>query len=73
MILHRLIPTIPVHTPLGSGNALAWIDMTEDVNSIWKVRLEDGRVRNFYDDDILVYNNPMNGEPDIKIPENWKP
>lgn len=72
MIIHRLIPTIGVHTPLGSGNAIAWIDMSEDVNTIWKVRLEDGRVRNFYDDDILIYPNPMNGEKELTIPTSWK-
>lgn len=72
MIIYRLIPTIPVHTPLGEGNAIAWIDMSEDVNTIWKVRLMDGKCRNFYDDDILIYDNPMNGEKPIQIPENWK-
>lgn len=72
MVIHRLIPTIGVHTPLGEGSAIAWIDMSENLNTIWKVRLEDGRVRNFYDDEILIYPNPMNGEPKIKIPIDWK-
>lgn len=72
MTILRLIPSIPVHTPLGSGNGIAWIDMGEDINTIWKVRLENGQCRNFYDDDILIYNNPMNGEKDIQIPTNWR-
>jgi hypothetical protein len=29
-------------------------------------------VRNFYDDDILVYPNKMSGG-DIKIPTGWEP
>ena len=72
MVIHRLIPTIGVHTPLGEGCAIAWIDMTENLNTIWKVRLENGSVRNFYDDDILIYPNLMNGEKEIQIPTSWK-
>ena len=72
MVIHRLIPTIGVHTPLGSGNAIAWIDMSEDINTIWKVRLDAGNVRNFYDDEIMIYENRMNGEQPISIPKGWK-
>lgn len=72
-VIHRLSPTIAVHTPLGHGCAIAWCDMGETINTIWKVRLEDGKCRNFFDDDILIYENPMNGEKPITIPEDWKP
>jgi len=72
MVIHRLIPTIQVHTPLGLGSAIAWIDEGEVINTIWKVRLIDGTVRNFYDTDIMVYENFMNTEPKIVIPTAWK-
>jgi hypothetical protein len=32
---------------------------------------EDGSVRNFYDDEIRIYPNKMNGE-NIQVPINWK-
>ena len=61
MIL-QLEQTIDVLTPLGYGKAIAWIDYGRDTNTIWKVVCYDtGRVRNFYDDDILVYPNEMDG------------
>lgn len=61
MIL-QLEQTIDVLTPLGYGKAIAWIDYGTDTNTIWKVVCYDtGRVRNFYDDDILVYPNEMDG------------
>lgn len=70
-MIHELKNTIAVHTPLGEGKAIAWIDYGSDVNTIWKVRLLDGRCRNFYDDEILIYGNSMNGEPSLNIPTNW--
>lgn len=72
MVINRLIPTIAVHTPLGEAKAIAWLDMSEDINTIWKCRMKDGTCRNFYDDDILIYENQMNGEQKIIIPENWE-
>ena len=68
MIL-QLQQTIDVLTPLGYGKAIAWIDYGGDTNTIWKVVCYDtGRVRNFYDDDILVYPNAMDGG---KIDESY--
>jgi hypothetical protein len=68
MIFH-LEKTIDVLTPLGYGKAIAWIDYGSDTNTVWKVILYDsGMVRNFYDDDILVYPNAMDGG---KIDENY--
>jgi len=61
-MIHELRNTIDVETPLGFGKAIAWIDYGSDVNTVWKVVLyKNGSVRNFYDDDILVYPNKMDG------------
>ena len=61
-MIHQLRNTIDVLTPLGYGKAIAWIDYGTDTNTIWKVVCyKTGRVRNFYDDDILVYLNSMDG------------
>ena len=60
--IHELTNTIDVETPLGYGKAIAWIDYGSQVNTVWKVVLyENGDVRNFYDDDIKVYPNKMDG------------
>lgn len=72
MVIHEIKNPIAVHTPLGEGKAIFLVDYGFEVNSCWKVRLADGSVRNFYDDDILIYPNPMNGEKEIKIPVDWK-
>ena len=70
--IQELYNPIDVHTPLGYGKAIAWIDYGSDTNTVWKVVLyEDCKVRNFYDDDIRVYPNLMDGGK-IEIPENWK-
>jgi hypothetical protein len=46
-IIHELANPIKVHTPLGCGKAIAWIDYGVDVNTVWKVVFyEDGKVRN---------------------------
>jgi len=71
MIL-QLNPTISVHTPLGEGKAMFLIDVSEQLNSIWKVRLSNGTMRNFYDDDVLIYPNKMDGEEDLVLPTNWE-
>jgi hypothetical protein len=64
---------IAVHTPHGAGKCILIFDYGFDVNSVFGVRLdESGQFKHYYSDDILIYNNPMNGEPNIKIPENWK-
>ena len=61
-MIYQLKTTIDVHTPLGYGKAIAWIDYGSDTNTVWKVVLYDtGMVRNFYDDDVLVYPNAMDG------------
>lgn len=61
MVIHELRNIINVQTPLGSGKAIAWIDYGSEVNTIWKVILTGGIVRNFYDNDILVMPNKMDG------------
>jgi hypothetical protein len=72
MIIYELNNPIEVHTPLGKGKAIAWIDYGVDINTIWKVVLSNGgSVRNFNDTDIRVYPNLMNGGS-LTIPENWK-
>lgn len=61
MIL-QLTNTIDVETPLGYGKAIAWLDYGSQTNTVWKVVLySTGQVRNFYDDDVLVYPNKMDG------------
>jgi hypothetical protein len=61
-MIYQIKNTIDVETPLGYGKAIAWIDYGSDTNTVWKVILYDtGMVRNFYDDDILVYPNAMDG------------
>lgn len=60
MYIHELKNIIKVETPLGYGKAIAWIDYGTETNTVWKVVLyHNGMVRNFYDDDILVYPNKM--------------
>ena len=61
MIL-QLEQTIDVLTPLGYGKAIAWIDYGSEVNTVWKVVFyHNGMVRNFYDKDILIHPNKMDG------------
>ena len=57
----QLNPTISVKTPKGDAEALVIIDYGLNVNSVWLCRMEGGKVLHFYSDDILVYDNPMNG------------
>jgi hypothetical protein len=62
MYIHELNNVIYVKTPLGEGKAIAWIDYGSELNTVWKVVLHDsGIVRNFYDTDILVLPNKMDG------------
>jgi len=62
MIIHELKNPIDVETPLGYGKAIAWIDYGTQVNTVWKVVLYDNcMVRNFYDYDIIVHPNKMDG------------
>jgi hypothetical protein len=61
-MIHELRNPIDVETPLGCGKCIAWIDYGPDVNTVWKVVFyHNGSVRNFYDDDIYVYPNKMDG------------
>jgi len=72
MYIHELVNAIDVHTPLGYGKAIAWLDYGSDTNTVWKVVFyEDGKVRNLYDDDIRVYPNKMDGG-ELDIPNDWK-
>lgn len=65
-MIHELRNPIDVKTPLGDAKCIAWIDYGFEVNTVWKCRMHDsGAVKNFYDDDIYIYPNPMNGEPKI--------
>jgi len=70
--IHELENTIDVETPLGYAKAIAWIDYGSQTNTVWKVVFyKDGSVRNFYDDDIRVYPNRMDGgEIETKFPSN---
>jgi hypothetical protein len=62
MHIHELNNVIYVETPLGYGKAIAWIDYGSELNTVWKVVLHDsGMVRNFYDTDIIVLPNKMDG------------
>ena len=62
MHIHELNNVIYVQTPLGYGKAIAWIDYGSELNTVWKVVLHDsGIVRNFYDTDIIVLPNKMDG------------
>ena len=62
MHIHELNNVIYVETPLGYGKAIAWIDYGPELNTVWKVVLHDsGIVRNFYDTDIIVLPNKMDG------------
>lgn len=70
-MIHELQNPIDVHTPLGYGKAIAWIDYGSQTNTVWKVVLYDsGKPRNFYDDNILVYPNAMDGGK-IDVPKGW--
>ncbi len=35
--IHQLCPQIPVETAKGPGMCVAWLDYTEDHNTLWKV------------------------------------
>jgi hypothetical protein len=62
MYIHELTNPIVVETPLGKGKAIAWIDYGSEVNTVWKVVLyQNGMVRNFYDTEVLVYPNKLDG------------
>lgn len=70
---------ISVHTPLGQGDAMLFINdgiatTGTGVNSIWVVRLHDiGIPKHFFSEDIRIYGNPMDGRGwDVQIPEDWK-
>jgi hypothetical protein len=60
-MIHEFRTTIPVKTPHGDGEALLLIDYGLNVNTVWVVRLVGGKVKHYYSDDILIYDNPMNG------------
>lgn len=71
MNILQLPNPINVETPLGYGKAIAWIDYGPDVNTVWKVVLyADGSVRNFYDNDVYIHPNKMDGGQ-IQVPHNF--
>jgi hypothetical protein len=54
----QLNPTIPVFTPRGPGHCVAWIDYSQDHNTLWKVMLDDGgEVWDFPQSDIRGVEN----------------
>lgn len=76
MIL-QLNPTIDVKTPLGDAEAFFIIDYGVNVNTVWVCRMSGGEIKHFYSDDVIIYDNPMNGngwDIDIvtKLPKNAK-
>lgn len=72
-MIHEFKTPIPVHTPHGVGQAILLIDYGINVNSVWLVRLQGGKILHYYSDDIRVYDNPMNGQGwDVELPEDWK-
>lgn len=69
MHIHELNNPIFVNTPLGMGKAIILIYYGTEINSVWKVVLHNsGMVRNFYDTDIIVLPNKMDGG---SIDENY--
>ncbi|HNI31242.1 MAG TPA: hypothetical protein PLO82_12035 [Bacteroidia bacterium] len=58
----QLNPTISVSTPLGDAEAFIIIDYGTNTNTIWLCRMEGGKVKHFWSDDIKIYGNPMNGK-----------
>jgi len=59
--IHEFNNSIDVKTPHGDGQAILLIDYGLAVNTVWVVRLNGGKVKHYYSDDILIYDNPMNG------------
>ena len=73
MVIHEIKNPLAVHTPHGIGKALFIYEYSIDINTVFGVRLDNtGQYKHYYSDDILIYNNPMNGEKDIVIPKEWK-
>jgi len=54
---------IPVHTDMGDGMAIYVRDGGTFANDVWAIVLNDGRVRHFRTDQILIC---ANGTFDIK-------
>ena len=69
-----LTNTIDVYIrKIGYSKCIAWIDYGSQTNTVWKCRIyETGRIINAYDDDILMYNNAMDGEDKLNIPKEWE-
>lgn len=58
----QLNPTIDVFCRKhGYGEAIMVIDYGPNVNTVWLVRFDGGVIKHFYSDDVLVCDNPMNG------------
>jgi hypothetical protein len=65
----EFIHPIPVITPIGDGMAIYVRDGGTFNNDIWAVALEDGRIRHFRSDQILMERNTtFNIQPPKVIP-----
>jgi len=56
---------IPVKTALGDGMVIYVVNSGTYANDVWTVALNDGRVRHFRTDQIMIEDNATWG---IKIP-----
>ncbi len=57
-MLLQLRPQIPVRTPRGDGQAIGWIDYTEDHDIFWIVFLDtSGECWTFNNKDIRAFPN----------------
>lgn len=71
--IHQFPTPIAVHTPHGDGDAILFIDYGLNVNSVWVVRLNGGKVLHYYSDDIRIWGNPMDGKGfDVDMPKDWE-
>ena len=72
-MIHQFPTPLAIHTPLGAGEAILFIDYGLEVNSVWVIRLRGGIIKHFYSDDIRLYGNPMDGLGwDVDIPSAWR-
>lgn len=69
----QLQPPWPVVTPHGDGSAMLFIDRGTDINAEFGVRCSGGHFRFYFQPDIRVVGNPMDGNGyDLDIPKEWK-
>lgn len=71
-VIHELADGWTVHTPLGAGTALLITTPSYLSNPIVYVKLDDGQLKQFDTNDILMYGSPTYREVLVpKIPEDW--